>query len=175
MAGLVHIYTGDGKGKTTAAIGLGIRACGRGKKVLLVQFLKGVQTGELFTIEKLKPDFEYYRNEENKKFTWNMNQEELEKMKENVESMFQYAAKEAMTGRRDLIILDEIMAAITSGFIAPDKVIDFVKNKPSQLELVMTGRNAPPELIQLADYVSEIKAVKHPFSMGTAAREGIEF
>jgi len=175
MNGLVHIYTGDGKGKTTAAIGLGIRACGRGKKVLLVQFLKGVQTGELFTIEKLKPDFEYYRNEENKKFTWNMNQEELEKMKENVEDMFQYAVKEAVAGGRDLIILDEIMAAITSGFIAPDKVIDFVKNKPSQLELVMTGRNAPPELIQLADYVSEIKAVKHPFSMGTAAREGIEF
>lgn len=175
MNGMVHIYTGDGKGKTTAAIGLGIRACGRGKKVLLVQFLKGVQTGELFTIEKLKPDFEYYRNEENKKFTWNMNQEELEKMKENEEGMFQYAVKEAVAGGRDLIILDEIMAAITSGFIAPDKVIDFVKNKPSQLELVMTGRNAPPELIQLADYVSEIKAVKHPFSMGTAAREGIEF
>jgi cob(I)alamin adenosyltransferase len=175
MAGLVHIYTGDGKGKTTAAIGLGIRACGRGKKVLLVQFLKGAQTGEIFTIEKLKPDFEYYRNEEIKKFLWNMSQEELEEMKENVEDMFQYAVKEAMTGRRDLIILDEIMASITSGFIAPDEVINFVKSKPAELELVMTGRNAPPELIQLADYVSEIKAVKHPLAMGITAREGIEF
>lgn len=175
MAGLVHIYTGDGKGKTTAAIGLGIRACGRGMKVLMVQFLKGSQTGEMLTIEKLKPDFELYRHKEIGKFSWNMTQEELEEMKKNIENLLQYAVKEAMSGRRDLIILDEIMATITSGFIVMDEVLSFIKNKPSGLELVMTGRNAPPEMIQLADYVSEIKAVKHPLVMGIPAREGIEF
>ncbi|MHB1393411.1 MAG: cob(I)yrinic acid a,c-diamide adenosyltransferase [Clostridia bacterium] len=171
----IHIYTGDGKGKTTAAVGLGVRACGRGMKVLMVQFLKGAQTGEMFTIEKLKPDFELCRHKEIGEFSWNMTQEELKEMKQHIENLFQYAVKEAMSGRRDLIILDEIMAAITSGFIAMDEVLSFAKNKPSGLELVMTGRSASLKMIQFADYVSEIKAVKHPFAVGVPAREGIEF
>ena len=175
MSGLVHIYTGEGKGKTTAAVGLGIRACGRGKKVLLVQFLKGSETGEMFIIEKLKPDFELYRHKEIGKFSWNMTQDELHAMKNDIEHLFQYAVSEALNRKRDMVILDEIMASITTGFIELEDVMDFVKNKPVGLELVLTGRNAPRELMELADYVSEIKAVKHPLMMGISAREGVEF
>lgn len=175
MSGLVHIYTGDGKGKTTAAVGLGIRACGRGMKVLMVQFLKGSQTGEKLAIEKLGPDFELYRHSKFEKFTWDLNQEEMEELKKDIEYVFQYAVKEAFDGKRDLIILDEIILAMISGFIGMDEVINFIKNKPDGLELVMTGRYAPLELIRIADYVSEIKAVKHPYSAGITARNGIEF
>ena len=175
MSGLVHIYTGNGKGKTTAAIGLGVRACGRGMKVLMVQFLKGRKTGEMLALERLKPDFELCRQKETANFSWNMTQEELEDMKKNIGNLFEYAVKEAMSGSRDMIILDEIMASITSGFIDADDVLSFIRNKPSGLELVMTGRNAPYELIQLADYTSEINPVKHPLDAGIPAREGIEF
>jgi len=175
MNGLVHIYTGNGKGKTTAAVGLGMRACGRGMKVLMIQFLKGRETGEMISLERLKPDFELYRQKETANFTWNMTPEELEDMKKNIGELFEFAVKEAMSGSRDMIILDEIMASITSGFIAMEDVLSFIRNKPSGLELVMTGRNAPAELIQLADYASEMKPVKHPLDFGIAAREGIEF
>lgn len=175
LPGLVHIYTGNGKGKTTAAVGQGIRACGRGMKVLMVQFLKGSTTGELFTIQKLLPDFEIFRHKKIGKFTCNMTHEQREEMKKNIENLFQYVVQEAMSGRRDLVILDEIMAAISSGLIATDTVLSFVKSKPSELELIMTGRNAPLEIIQLADYVSEIKSVKHPLEAGIPAREGIEY
>ncbi|KPU43329.1 Cob(I)yrinic acid a,c-diamide adenosyltransferase [Oxobacter pfennigii] len=175
MDGLVHIYTGYGKGKTTAAVGLGIRACGRGKKVLMVQFLKGIETGEMLTIEKLKPDFEIYRCNKIENFIWDMTGQELANIKEYIENLFCYAVKEAMSGKRDLIILDEIMAAILSGYITVAEVVSFVKNKPAGLELVMTGRDAPLKIIRVADYVSEIKAVKHPYEEGIHAREGIEF
>ncbi len=175
MNGLVHIYTGDGKGKTTAAVGLGIRACGRGKKVLMLQFLKGSQTGEMFIIQNLIPNFELFRQTELKKFTWEMNQDELEEMKRNAKNTLQYALDQAKSGNRDMIILDELNLAITSGFLDIEDVLSFLENKPAELEIVMTGRYAPVELIKLADYVSEIKAVKHPYSVGIPAREGIEF
>ncbi len=175
MNGLVHIYTGNGKGKTTAAVGLGVRACGRGMKVLMVQFLKGRETGEMKALQRLSPDFELYRQKETAKFTWNMTPQELEEMGKNISGLFALAVKEAMEGKRDMLILDEIMASVTSGLIPLEEVLDFVRKKPSGLELVMTGRDAPPELAQLADYISEIKPVKHPLEFGIAAREGIEF
>jgi cob(I)alamin adenosyltransferase len=174
MIGLVHIYTGNGKGKTTAAVGLGVRAYGRGLKVLMIQFLKGRDTGELKTLKLLEPDFSVYRSTEFKKFVCDMDAEEREKAKKIHHDMFIYAVDAAMSGNWDLIILDEIMAAITLNFVEIYEVIDLIKNKPSNLELVLTGRNAPPELIELADYVSEIKAVKHPMDKGIKSRIGIE-
>lgn len=173
MNGLVHIYTGDGKGKTTAAIGLGIRACGSGMKVLMVQFLKGRQSSEEIIIDKLKPDFELVKHKQFNKFSWEMTAEEKKELQECMLQLFEYVLESA--GNKDIIIMDEIMAAVTSGFIALESVTDFVKNKPPELELVLTGRNPPAELIGLADYVSEINAVKHPFGKGVAARKGIEF
>lgn len=174
MKGLVHIYTGDGKGKTTAALGLGIRAYGRGFKVLLVQFLKGSETGEMKTLEKLAPGFVLYRGKEIKKFTWNMNEEELQELKRDTADVFRYASREALSDTWDMIILDEIMASVSMGFIQTDEISGLIKQKPTKLEVVMTGRNAPKELIDLADYVSEIHAVKHPFEKGISARPGIE-
>jgi len=172
--GLVHIYTGNGKGKTTAAIGLGIRACGRGFKVLMVQFLKGAETGELDTLKKLEPDFMLYRGTELRKFVWNMSDEEKREAGRIQRDIFSHAVKEASSHQWDLLILDEIMAAMTNGFIPVGDVADFIRNKPDKLEVVLTGRNAPAELVELADYVSEIKAVKHPMDRGVPARKGIE-
>jgi cob(I)alamin adenosyltransferase len=174
MKGLVHIYTGDGKGKTTAAVGLGIRACGRGLRVLMVQFLKGADTGEIHTLKRLEPGFTLYRSTETKKFTWNMNAEELRQTAESQKSIFDYAVEAAKSGNWDMVILDEVMGALGTGMLRLKDIAEFIGAKPEGLELVLTGRNAPAELIGLADYVSEIKAVRHPMEKGIPARIGIE-
>lgn len=175
MKGLVHIYTGDGKGKTTAAIGLGVRACGRGLKVLMVQFLKGTPTGEMYSLKALEPGFKLYRGTETKKFTWEMNTEEKARTAAEQNSIFRFAVDAAAGGECDLLILDEALGAISSGMLDKEAVIEFIKGKPEKLELVLTGRGATPELIELADYVSEIRAVKHPAEKGVNGRKGIEF
>jgi cob(I)alamin adenosyltransferase len=175
MKGLVHIYTGNGKGKTTASIGLGVRACGSGLKVLMVQFLKSAPTSELKSLIKLAPEFELLRTEEIKGFIWNMNEEERAAAGKVIRETFKYAVESAFKCRYDMLILDEIMASISNGFLNAKDVVDFIKSKPESLEVVMTGRNAPAELINLADYVSEINEAKHPFNKGINARKGIEF
>jgi len=175
MQGLVHIYTGNGKGKTSAAVGLGIRACGRGFKVLMVQFLKGTETGEAITIEKLSPTFTIHRGKSTGKFTWQMSNEEKEYEKNVQNELLDYAREAVTSGEWQLVILDEIMAAIKSEMIKLADVVKLIKDKRQNVEIVLTGRNAPEELIELADYVSEIKEVKHPMKKGIAAREGIEF
>ena len=174
MKGLVHIYTGNGKGKTTAAIGLGIRACGRGLRVLMVQFLKGAETGEVHTLKKLEPDFLLYRSTEIKKFTWNMTAGELRQTADIQQNIFKYAYDAAMSGSWDMVILDEVMGALDSRMLQLKDVEKLIEEKPEGLELILTGRNAPAELVGLADYVSEIKAVKHPMEKGIPARTGIE-
>lgn len=175
MKGLVHIYTGDGKGKTTAALGLGMRACGRGMRVLMVQFLKGTPTGEMFSLKALEPAFKLYRGTELKKFTWEMNDEEKIHTAEEQRSIFEYAVDAVNCGEFDLIILDEVLGAISSGMLDQSALIEFIKSKPEKLELVITGRGATPGMIELADYVSDIRAVKHPSDKGIGARKGIEF
>lgn len=175
MQGLVHIYTGDGKGKTTAAVGLGVRASGRGLKVLMIQFLKGVETGEVEALKKLAPGFTIHRGQITGKFMWNMNEEELKELKAAQEDMFKLALEASAGGSCDLIILDEIMAAVNTGMVPIQDVVRLVRNKPRSLEIVLTGRDAPKELVELADYVSEINMVKHPFEKGINARKGIEF
>lgn len=175
MRGFIHIYTGDGKGKTTAAIGLGVRACGRGMKVLAVQFLKGAPTGEMYSLKALEPNFILHRGTQTKKFTWEMNEEEKAMTAAEQQSIFEFAVEAANKGECDLLILDEALGAISSGMLDKDSLIEFVRCKPERLELVLTGRGAPGELIGLADYVSEIKAVKHPAEKGINGRKGIEF
>ena len=174
MKGLVHIYTGDGKGKTTAAVGLGIRAWGRGMKVLMVQFLKGNESGELIAIRRLGEGFHVNPGQPMGKFTWNMNEEELKQAALLQKKQLEYAQKEAVTGKWDMLILDEIMAAVTTGMIPLEDVLSIISNRPDKLEIVMTGRNAPDSLIKAADYVSNIQEVKHPMNQGVAARRGIE-
>lgn len=175
MKGLVHIYTGDGKGKTTAAIGLGVRACGRGMKVFMAQFLKGTPTGEMFSLKALEPGFTLFRGTETKKFVWEMNEAEKAESAAEQKSILDYAFKKAYEGECDLLILDEILGAISAGMIDEKEVINFIKSKPKNIELVLTGRGASCGLIELADYVSEIRAVRHPAGKGIKARKGIEF
>ncbi|MGG7160936.1 cob(I)yrinic acid a,c-diamide adenosyltransferase [Clostridium baratii] len=172
--GLIHIYCGDGKGKTTAAMGLGMRAAGRSKKVLLTQFLKSNKTGELNSIEKLSEFFHVVKGVPAKKFVWNMNEEEKLEIKKEHTNRFREVTKKAIEEEYDLLILDEIIATINRDFVMLSEVIDFLKNKPTGLEVVMTGRNPKEELIELADYVSEIKAIKHPYNKGIKSRVGIE-
>lgn len=173
--GLVHIYTGDGKGKTTASIGLGVRACGSGMKVHLVQFLKSCDTGELAIIQNLGPNFTVSRGFNCKKFVWNMTEEELVKAKEEASEIFEDVLAIVKKGEHDLIILDELLGVLSLGFINEAAVIEMINTKPEAVELVLTGRGASENLIQAADYVSCINAVKHPYEKGVSARKGIEF
>ncbi len=175
MQGLVHIYTGNGKGKTSAAIGLGVRAYGNGLTVFMAQFLKGIESGEVAALKKLEPEFVLYRNPSLKKFTWEMNALEIKESKTIQEETFDIAKKAIFCGKWNVVILDEIFAAINLDLVKKVEVINIIKNKPEDLELVMTGRNAPEELVNLADYVSEIIQVKHPLNNGIKARKGIEF
>ena len=172
--GLIHIYCGDGKGKTTAAMGLGMRAAGREMKVLLTQFLKSNTSGELNSIEKLKEYFHIVKGKPVGKFVWNMNEAEKEEAKNEHMNRFKFLIKKAIEEEYDVLILDEIIASINIGFIDLGMVINFLENKPKSLEVVMTGRDPKKELVELADYVSEIRCIKHPFNKGIPSRVGIE-
>lgn len=171
--GLIHIYTGDGKGKTTAALGLAVRCNGHGNKVLFVQFLKSRPTGELNSVALL-PNIELIRGKESKKFTFQMNAEEKAKVLREHSELFTKVKEKCSQEKIDLLVLDEIIGACNTGVFDIDTLVDFLKNKPQELEVVMTGRNPAAELIELADYVSEIMKRKHPFDKGIPARTGIE-
>lgn len=173
--GLIHIYCGNGKGKTTAAMGLGMRACGRGYKVLLTQFLKDNNTGELKSIEKLSDNFHVFLGVPMKRFFNYLSEEDkLEVIKEHRER-FEKVTKKAVEEKYDLLIMDEIMASLNYGILELDKVVEFLENKPKNLEVVLTGRNPDKKLIDLAHYVSEINPIKHPYEQSKIpARVGIE-
>lgn len=173
MFGLIHIYCGDGKGKTTAAVGLAVRCAGRGNKVLLVQFLKSRDSGELYSLAKL-PDIEVMRGKESKKFTFQMNEEEKHALLIEHNKMFEQVLAKIKNGGYSLLILDEVIGALNAKVFEMPKLIEFLRHKPENLEVVLTGRNPAPELVEIADYVSEMRKVKHPMDKGIVAREGIE-
>ena len=175
MKRLIHIYTGDGKGKTTAAIGLGIRAYGAGMNILMVQFLKGMHSSEIDTLELLKEHFEIRRSAELKKFVRDMTEKEKEACRIDMIALFRGATEDIIGEKKDFVILDEIMGAISTGMIAVADVLYLLEQKPDSVEIVLTGRNAPMELIERADYVMDIKSIKHPYDKGVTARKGIEF
>ncbi len=172
--GLIHIYCGDGKGKTTASMGLAIRAAGRDKKVLLTQFLKDNESGELNSLEKLKDNIVLLKGDPVIKFFKFMSPEEQEITKKEHGERFKKVTKKAIEEKFDLLIMDEIIASINLELISLDEVVEFLKNKPKTLEVVLTGRDPNEKLVELADYVSEINAVKHPYEKGIASRIGIE-
>ncbi|MDF2842942.1 MAG: ATP:corrinoid adenosyltransferase BtuR/CobO/CobP [Herbinix sp.] len=173
MKSLIHIYTGDGKGKTTAAIGLSIRFIGNGGKVLFTQFLKDNKSSELSILNNLD-DIELLLCEETFGFYSRMN----EQTKERAEKVYREYLNEILEIIKNkdiqMLIMDEVIGAYNYNLIDKDTLLTFLKNKPEHLEVVMTGRNPEPELIELADYVSEIVKVKHPFDQGIYARMGIE-
>jgi len=176
--GLIHLYCGEGKGKTTASIGLIVRASGVGYKVVLVQFFKSWETGEINTLEKL-PNVKIIREEKAHGFTWELNEDTQERLKATYEAMF-FKALEALDealeeGGPVLLVMDEVIGATSYGYLTPDLLVNFLKNKPDNVEVVMTGRDPLPELLELADYISNIDKVKHPFDRGILARKGIEY
>ncbi len=169
--GLVEVYTGDGKGKTTAAIGLAIRAVGRDFKVYIGQFMKTSDHGEHKALKMFEDNItieqfgsrKFHVKEEPSK-------EEIKRAKEGLEKI-----KEAMlSGDYDIVIADEICVAYHFDLLRLEHLIDLVEIKPKNVELVFTGRKAPEELIDDADLVTEMKEIKHPYKKGIEARKGIE-
>ena len=167
--GKIHIYTGEGKGKTTAALGLAMRAAGAGFKVYLIQFLKGQADSELKSLKKIKNIFI-------KKFGERSFIHKVGTPKDKIAALaaFNFSKKIIKSKKFNLVILDEIFLAIFFKLIAAADIVKLIKNKPAGLELVLTGRRAPKELIKLADYVTEMKEVKHPYQNGVLSRRGIE-
>jgi cob(I)alamin adenosyltransferase len=167
---MIHIYTGDGKGKTTAAMGLAIRAAGRGKKVVIAQFMKGADTGELHSLALL-PGLVVLRNKKRYGFFNRVDAETQSQIAADNNS----SLVEALGLPCDLLVLDEVFSAYSLGALDRKTIDDLVAEKNEKRELVLTGRNAPQHIIDAADYVSEIRKVKHPYDRGVAAREGIEY
>jgi len=172
-SGLIHLYYGDGKGKTTAALGLTIRALGSGFRVVFVQFLKNQATGELSVLDRL-PNVTVLRGKEGAGFSFTMTEEEKEKTKLLHTENLKAAIELADSDNCDMLVLDEAFGAYGRDLIDRSLLEEFVKNKPEQLELIMTGRNPAKWMIDCADYVSEIKKIKHPYDKGIPARTGIE-
>lgn len=172
--GLILVNTGDGKGKTTAALGMALRAWGQGMKVLVLQFIKGGwKYGELKAAEKIGPDFEMRQMGEG--FIKGPGDQSLEEHRHAAAEALEAAKTEISSGKYDLIILDEILYAIHYGLVALDDALELMAKKPDRLHLVLTGRNAPPEIIEQADLVTEMKEIKHHYNKGIPAQKGIEF
>lgn len=172
--GLMHIYCGDGKGKTTAAIGLAVRSAGSGKKVLIARFLKNEHSGELNALEHV-PGLEVLHLKKSFGFYKSLSEEEKQKCREMYRELWNTATEKAVSGQFDMLVMDEFMAAYRYGMIEKDTALEFLREKPPGLEVVLTGRDPSEELLELADYVSEIRKVKHPFDRGIVARKGIEY
>ncbi len=172
--GLIHVYTGEGKGKTTAAFGLAKRAVGHDKKVLIFQFLKSKMqdSGEITSAKKLGIKVVRFNDQTTPFFDPDIKVDDLKKA---LRAAISLAIKEVKTGSYDIVILDEFNTAISCGYAELNDAREIIKNKPEGLELIFTGRNAPDELIELADYVTEMRMIKHPFKKGVKARKGIEF
>ena len=169
--GKVHVYTGDGKGKTTAALGLGLRATGAGLRVCMIQFMKGNPYGELKAVKHL-PTY---------KITQFGREEFVSKDDPDpidihyAQEGFKYAKKVITAGTHDLVILDEINVALDYNLLSLDKVLGLIEQKPAHVELVLTGRYASPKLVKIADIVTEMLEIKHPFHQGILGRQGIDY
>lgn len=172
--GLVHVYTGDGKGKTTAALGVALRALGWGARVCVVQFIKGyseigegkfaAELGERFVLKQFAAD-------EGRGITV----DKVMRRREAAEAALVCAEETLAGGAYDLVILDEINNAMHHGLVDKQRVIDMLDAKPERVEVILTGRNAPDDIIARADYVTEMRMVKHPFQAGKGARAGIDY
>jgi cob(I)alamin adenosyltransferase len=170
--GLVQVYTGDGKGKTTCALGLAFRAIGQGFRVFMVQFLKSGDTGEVEAARRLAPDFTI------KSFGVTgfpkLSDPDPQTL-ERVRQAFTLAREVILAGEHDLVILDEINLSLTYGLAPLSEMLEVLRRRPDHVEVILTGRAAPPELVEFADLVTEMRPVKHYFEAGIKARRGIEW
>ena len=170
--GLTQVYTGDGKGKTSAAFGLALRAVGRGLKVYVIQFIKGgFDYGELYVVKRL-PNFKMKAFGRGKFVT------DVPPTEDDVrlaKEAFELAREVVNGGEYDIVVLDEINVALHLKLLGIEEVVDLIRRKPKHVELILTGRSAPPEVVELADLVTEMREVKHPYTKGVPPRKGIEY
>ena len=171
--GLVQIYYGDGKGKTTAAFGLAFRCAGWGRRVVIAQFLKSGASGEVKAAERF-PELTVLRTKEIHKFTFQMNEEEKAATACNCQDLFRQAMALAVEQQARLLVMDEVIDA-SRGFLPMDELCAFLDNRPEGLEVVMTGHSLPQELADRADYITHVRKEKHPYDKGVMARKEIEF
>ena len=169
MTGLVHLYWGEGKGKTTAAMGLALRSLGAGRKVVVVQFLKGGPSGEIPLLEQLGA--RVFRGKAGQKFTFQMTEAE----KAETKALQTENLRRALALEADLLVLDEACAAWQKDLADRELLKQAVLEKPEVQEVVLTGREPPDWLWEAADYITEMKCHRHPFEQGIPAREGVEF
>ena len=169
MTGLVHLYWGEGKGKTTAAMGLTLRALGAGRRVVIVQFLKGRQTGEIPLLEQLGA--RVLRGKAGQKFSFQMGEEE----RAETRALQTENLRRALECDADLLVLDEACAAWQKDLVDRELLQRAVLDRPQGREVVLTGRNPPDWMREAADYSTEMKCHRHPFEKGIPAREGVEF
>jgi cob(I)alamin adenosyltransferase len=170
--GLIIVHTGNGKGKTTAALGLAFRAVGQKMKVLIVQFIKGKwKYGEMETAKMLGNNPEIYPMGEG--FTWDTQNRERDR--EKAREAFEFGLNKIKKGGYDMLIFDEINYVTSYGYLPVEDLISFLKEKPKKLHVVLTGRDADPRVIEIADLVTEMKEIKHPYKYGIKAQKGIEF
>ncbi|MDD4700304.1 MAG: cob(I)yrinic acid a,c-diamide adenosyltransferase [Oscillospiraceae bacterium] len=167
---MIHIYYGDGKGKTSAAIGLGIRACGQNLKVIMAQFLKSDKSGEINTL-KCVPNFKVLDSPENLPFFYKMSDVQKDKYIDFCLSLF----NDAINFDSDVIIFDELLDAAKLDIIPLEFIVTFLKEKSLEKEIVITGHYVIDEIFSFADYITEVRKIKHPYDKGCAARRGIEF
>lgn len=171
--GLVHIYYGDGKGKTTTGMGLITRAAGYGYRVLLYQFMKDNKTSERNVLKNVE-NITIVDGLDQEKFSFQMTEEEKEERRRFYEDQFYRITKMAEEEEYDVLFMDEIIYTIGAKLLDEQVVLDYLKEKPENLEIIMTGNYPSKAMVEAADYVSEIRKVKHPFDEGQRARAGIE-
>ena len=169
--GLVQVYTGAGKGKTTAALGLACRAAGQGLSVLIVQFMKGVAYGELSALRKLENITIVQFGEPHWVHPSEIRQEDKDQARRGLD----YAERAVFGGEYQLVVLDEVNVALSYKLLPVESVVDLIRRKPANVELVLTGRGAPKQVLELADLVTKMVEVKHPYHKGVLARRGIEY
>lgn len=175
--GLIHLYTGEGKGKTTAAVGLAVRAAGAGKRVLFMQFMKGRDTGELHAMDKI-PGIEILRSEKDFGFYFRMTDAQKEELTRIHNGLLTRALERTSDGRADVIVLDEVTYPVNWKLLDEAllrRLLSRTDDKPYFPEIVCTGRDPQEWLAACADYVTRMECVKHPFDRGIGAREGIEY
>jgi cob(I)alamin adenosyltransferase len=172
--GLIIVNTGPGKGKTTAAMGTALRAVGQGMKVLMLQFLKGSwHYGELDAVKAFGPNF--VMKQMGRGFVKVGGAETDPEDVRLVEEAWREAGEAILSGQWDLVILDEINYAISYGLLDPAQVVETLKKKPEMVHVILTGRNAHPTIVDLADTVTEMRQVKHAYEKGVMAQKGIEY
>ena len=172
MPGLIHIYCGDGKGKTTAAVGLAVRAAGAGKHVVFTQFFKDGSSSEIKVLQGVE-NIQILHCNTVRGFWKRMTDTEKERASVDYTQLFSDVIRLAMDA--DLLVLDEIISACNHGAVAEAAVADFLRSKPENLEVVLTGRNPSERLLSYADYVTQMQKIKHPYDHGIPARKGVEF